>query len=376
MIANERIDYDQGELLRFITCGSVDDGKSTLIGRLLHDSKSIFEDQLAAVERTTRRRGVDGVDLSLLTDGLQAEREQGITIDVAYRYFATPKRKFIIADTPGHEQYTRNMVTGASTANLAVILIDARKGVLTQSRRHAYIASLLRIPHLVVAVNKMDLVDHRREVFADIREAFAEFAADLNFRDVIYIPISALNGDMIVERSDNLSRGILIASMLYAFIIPFIVEALTRKALIRLRLWGQPAVILGANDTAAGIISLMQRRPELGHIPVALFDDDSSKWGQTIHGIEVLGPLDAKLLVTPLRDERIVCEHVHAQAFGAFGDQSPDPPQPHDAQRLAGDLDPAELGALPRALNEASMRLRHVAGLRENQRDGVLGGRE
>ena len=205
MIANERIDYDQGELLRFITCGSVDDGKSTLIGRLLHDSKSIFEDQLAAVERTTRRRGVDGVDLSLLTDGLQAEREQGITIDVAYRYFATPKRKFIIADTPGHEQYTRNMVTGASTANLAVILMDARKGVLTQSRRHAYIASLLRIPHLVVAVNKMDLVDYRREVFADIREAFAEFAADLNFRDVIYIPISALNGDMIVERGYNLA---------------------------------------------------------------------------------------------------------------------------------------------------------------------------
>ena len=152
-----QIEHDRGELLRFITCGSVDDGKSTLIGRLLHDSKSIFEDQLAAVERSTRRRGAAGVDLSLLTDGLQAEREQGITIDVAYRYFATPKRKFIIADTPGHEQYTRNMVTGASTANLAVILIDARKGVLTQSRRHAYIASLLRIPHLVVAVNKMDL---------------------------------------------------------------------------------------------------------------------------------------------------------------------------------------------------------------------------
>jgi len=198
-----RIEYDQGELLRFITCGSVDDGKSTLIGRLLHDSKSIFEDQLAAVERSTRRRGVDGVDLSLLTDGLQAEREQGITIDVAYRYFATPKRKFIIADTPGHEQYTRNMVTGASTANLAVILIDARKGVLNQSRRHAYIASVLRIPHLLVAVNKMDLVDYRRGVFADIREAFAEFAADLSFREVIYIPISALNGDMIVERGDN-----------------------------------------------------------------------------------------------------------------------------------------------------------------------------
>jgi sulfate adenylyltransferase subunit 1 len=190
--------------LRFITCGSVDDGKSTLIGRLLHDSKSIFEDQLAAVERTTRRRGVDGVDLSLLTDGLQAEREQGITIDVAYRYFATPKRKFIIADTPGHEQYTRNMVTGASTANLAVILMDARKGVLTQSRRHAYISNLLRIPHLLVAVNKMDLVGYRREVFAAIREAFAEYAVRLGFRDVIYVPISALNGDMVVERSDNM----------------------------------------------------------------------------------------------------------------------------------------------------------------------------
>jgi len=202
--AKERIDYDHGELLRFITCGSVDDGKSTLIGRLLHDSKSIFEDQLAAVERSTRRRGAAGVDLSLLTDGLQAEREQGITIDVAYRYFATPKRKFIIADTPGHEQYTRNMVTGASTANLAIILIDARKGVLTQSRRHAYIASLLRIPHLVVAVNKMDLMDYRHEVFDNIRAAFGEFAADLNFRDVIYIPISALNGDTIVERGDHM----------------------------------------------------------------------------------------------------------------------------------------------------------------------------
>jgi sulfate adenylyltransferase subunit 1 len=200
----DRIEYDQSELLRFITAGSVDDGKSTLIGRLLHDSKSIFEDQLAAVERSTRRRGVEGIDLSLLTDGLQAEREQGITIDVAYRYFATPKRKFIIADTPGHEQYTRNMVTGASTANLAVILMDARKGVLTQSRRHAYIANLLRIPHLLVAVNKMDLVEYSREVFSTIREAFAEFAARLAFRDVIYIPISALKGDMVVERSENM----------------------------------------------------------------------------------------------------------------------------------------------------------------------------
>src|SRR6187455_1420640 len=184
MSAVENISFDHTELLRFITAGSVDDGKSTLIGRLLHDSKSIFEDQLSAITHTSQRRGMENVDLSLLTDGLQAEREQGITIDVAYRYFATPKRKFIIADTPGHEQYTRNMVTGASTANLAIILIDARKGVLTQSRRHAYIASLLRIPHLVVAVNKMDLMDYRREVFADILEAFAEFAADLNFRDV------------------------------------------------------------------------------------------------------------------------------------------------------------------------------------------------
>jgi sulfate adenylyltransferase subunit 1 len=201
----ERIDFNQSELLRFITCGSVDDGKSTLIGRLLHDSKSIFEDQLAAVERATRRRGSEGLDLSLFTDGLQAEREQGITIDVAYRYFATPKRKFIIADTPGHEHYTRNMVTGASTADLAVILMDARKGVLIQSRRHAYIANLLRIPHLVVAVNKMDLVAYRREVFTAIREAFAEFAARLDFRDVVYVPISALKGDGVVECGDNMA---------------------------------------------------------------------------------------------------------------------------------------------------------------------------
>jgi sulfate adenylyltransferase subunit 1 len=199
-----RIDFDQSELLRFITAGSVDDGKSTLIGRLLHDSKAIFEDQLAAVERTTRSRGIDGVDFSLLTDGLVAEREQGITIDVAYRYFSTPKRKFIIADTPGHEQYTRNMVTGASTANLAVILIDARNGVVTQSRRHTYIASLVGIPHLVVAVNKMDLAGYSRGVFGDIREEFGRFAAGLNFRDIIYIPISALKGDMVVDRGENL----------------------------------------------------------------------------------------------------------------------------------------------------------------------------
>jgi sulfate adenylyltransferase subunit 1 len=204
MITN-RIAYDRNELLRFITAGSVDDGKSTLIGRLLHDSKAIFEDQLSAVERTSRRRGIQGLDFSLLTDGLQAEREQGITIDVAYRYFATPKRKFIIADTPGHEQYTRNMVTGASTANLAVILIDARNGVITQTRRHAYIANLLGIPHMVVAVNKMDLVGYSQDVFDRIREAFTEFAAGLKFRDVICIPISALKGDMVVERGENLS---------------------------------------------------------------------------------------------------------------------------------------------------------------------------
>src|SRR5207249_12034678 len=196
-----QIELDQSELLRFITAGSDDDGKSTLIGRLLHNSKAIFEDQLLAVERTSQHRGVQGLDFSLLTDGLQAEREQGITIDVAYRYFATPKRKFIIADTPGHEQYTRNMVTGASTANLAVILIDARKGVLPQSRRHAYIASLLGIPHVVAAVNKMDLVDFSQDVFESIRGDFSGFAGQLPIRDLHFIPISALLGDNVVERS-------------------------------------------------------------------------------------------------------------------------------------------------------------------------------
>lgn len=201
----EKISFDQAGLLRFITAGSVDDGKSTLIGRLLHDSKSIFEDQLTSISNTTRKRGMAGVDLSLLTDGLQAEREQGITIDVAYRYFATPKRKFIIADTPGHEQYTRNMVTGASTANLAIILIDARKGVLTQSRRHAYLASLVGIPHLVVAVNKMDLVEYSQSVFEKICQDFAAFAEKLKLRNITYIPMSALNGDMVVERGDHLN---------------------------------------------------------------------------------------------------------------------------------------------------------------------------
>ncbi|MCP5244624.1 MAG: sulfate adenylyltransferase subunit CysN [Burkholderiales bacterium] len=201
----EKIALDQTELLRFITAGSVDDGKSTLIGRMLHDSKSIFEDQLSSITNTTRKRGMEGVDLSLLTDGLQAEREQGITIDVAYRYFATPKRKFIIADTPGHEQYTRNMVTGASTANLAVILIDARKGVLTQSRRHAYLASLVGIPHLVVAVNKMDLVEYSQSVFDEICKDFSSFAERLDLHHIDFIPMSALNGDMVVERGENLN---------------------------------------------------------------------------------------------------------------------------------------------------------------------------
>jgi bifunctional enzyme CysN/CysC len=193
------------ELVRFATAGSVDDGKSTLIGRLLFDTKSIFEDQLEHVEQTSRRRGDGYVNLALLTDGLRAEREQGITIDVAYRYFHTPRRKFIIADTPGHEQYTRNMVTGASTADLALILVDARKGVLEQSRRHAFIASLLRIPHLVVCVNKMDLVDWDQEVFDRICSDFTGWAAKLDVQDVTFIPISALHGDNVVERSENMS---------------------------------------------------------------------------------------------------------------------------------------------------------------------------
>jgi len=194
------------QLLRFITAGSVDDGKSTLIGRLLHDSKSIFEDQLSAITKTSERRGGMGaVDLSLLTDGLQAEREQGITIDVAYRYFATPKRKFIIGDTPGHEQYTRNMVTAASTANLAVILIDARKGVLTQTRRHTFITSLVGVPHIVLAVNKMDMVDYSEETFDAICAEYRAFAAQLGLHEMTCIPMSALNGDMVVERGENLN---------------------------------------------------------------------------------------------------------------------------------------------------------------------------
>ncbi|MDV7357501.1 adenylyl-sulfate kinase [Rhodococcus oxybenzonivorans] len=193
------------QLLRVATAGSVDDGKSTLIGRLLYDSKAIFEDQLESVERTSRERGDEHADLALLTDGLRAEREQGITIDVAHRYFATPHRKFIIADTPGHEQYTRNMVTGASTADLALILVDARKGVLEQTRRHAFIASLLGIPHLVLCVNKMDLVGWSEQRFEEIKEEFRQFAIKLEVHDLTFIPVSALRGDNIAQRTANMS---------------------------------------------------------------------------------------------------------------------------------------------------------------------------
>src|SRR5580658_1455900 len=192
-------------LLRFFTAGSVDDGKSTLIGRLLYDTKSIFEDQYEAIKNTSELRGEQGVNLALLTDGLRAEREQGITIDVAYRYFATPERKFIIADTPGHIQYTRNMVTGASTADLALILVDARNGVLEQSRRHAFIASLLGIPHLVVCINKMDLVDWSQDRFEEIRDEFRSFAMKLDVHDLTFVPMSALHGDNIVGGSDNMT---------------------------------------------------------------------------------------------------------------------------------------------------------------------------
>jgi len=192
------------DLLRFTTAGSVDDGKSTLIGRLLYDSKTIFEDQLEMVQQASTRKGLDHVDLSLLTDGLRSEREQGITIDVAYRYFATPKRKFIIADTPGHIQYTRNMVTGASTANLALILIDARKGLIEQTSRHSFIASLLRIPHLIVCINKMDLVDYDQAAYDKIVSDYKAFASKLDVQDIQFVPISALHGDNVVNRSKNM----------------------------------------------------------------------------------------------------------------------------------------------------------------------------
>lgn len=196
---------DNNQLLRFTTAGSVDDGKSTLIGRLLYDSKSIFEDQLDAIEATSKKKGHEGVDLALFTDGLKDEREQGITIDVAYRYFTTPKRKFIIADTPGHIQYTRNMVTGASTANVAIILVDARHGVIEQTKRHAFIASLLQIPHLIVCINKMDLVDFSEEVFNNIVSQFEEFSSKLLVKDVRFLPISALLGDNVVNKGEQMN---------------------------------------------------------------------------------------------------------------------------------------------------------------------------
>ncbi len=195
---------DNNQLLRFTTAGSVDDGKSTLIGRLLYDSKSIFEDQLEAIENTSKKKGHNGVDLALFTDGLRDEREQGITIDVAYRYFTTPKRKFIIADTPGHIQYTRNMVTGASTANAAIILVDARYGVIEQTKRHAFIASLLQIPHIIVCVNKMDLADYSEDIFNDVISQFEEFSSKFLVKDIRFIPISALDGDNVVNRSENM----------------------------------------------------------------------------------------------------------------------------------------------------------------------------
>ena len=197
--------YLNMELLRFTTAGSVDDGKSTLIGRLLYDSKSIFEDQVTQIEQASTKKGLDHVDLSLFTDGLKDEREQGITIDVAYRYFATPKRKFIIADTPGHVQYTRNMVTGASTANLALILVDARKGVIEQTKRHTFIASLLQIPHVFVCIYKMDLVDYSQEAYDKVVKEYTDFAAKLNVQDVRFIPMSALHGDNVVTRSEQMS---------------------------------------------------------------------------------------------------------------------------------------------------------------------------
>jgi len=196
--------YLDMELLRFTTAGSVDDGKSTLIGRLLYDSKSIFEDQIDQIKASSKKRGEAEVDLALVTDGLKSEREQGITIDVAYRYFSTPKRKFIIADTPGHVEYTRNMVTGASTANVALILIDARKGVIEQTKRHSFIASLLQIPHVVVCINKMDLVDYKEEAYEKIKDDYTAFASKLDIKDVDFIPISALLGDNVVDKSESM----------------------------------------------------------------------------------------------------------------------------------------------------------------------------
>lgn len=205
-IINYLKEHENKDMLRFLTCGSVDDGKSTLIGRMLYDSKMIFDDQLAAAQSESKKYGTTGekMDMALLVDGLQSEREQGITIDVAYRFFATENRKFIIADTPGHEQYTRNMVTGASTADVAIILIDARKGILTQTRRHSFIASLLGIEHVVVAINKMDLVDYSQDVFNEISEAYGELAKELGIKNSYYMPVSALDGDNVVDKSTNM----------------------------------------------------------------------------------------------------------------------------------------------------------------------------
>ncbi len=205
-IINYLQEHENKDMLRFLTCGSVDDGKSTLIGRMLYDSKMIFDDQLAAAESESKKYGTTGekIDMALLVDGLQSEREQGITIDVAYRFFATENRKFIIADTPGHEQYTRNMVTGASTADVAIILIDARKGILTQTRRHSFIVSLLGIEHVVVAINKMDLVDYKEETFNEISKAYAELAKELEIKNTYYMPVSALDGDNVVDRSQKM----------------------------------------------------------------------------------------------------------------------------------------------------------------------------
>lgn len=203
-VQDSAIGYLDMELLRFTTAGSVDDGKSTLIGRLLYDSKAIFQDQMDAIEEASKRKGEENVNLALLTDGLRAEREQGITIDVAYRYFATPKRKFIIADTPGHIEYTRNMVTGASTANLAIILVDARNGIVEQTRRHSFIASLLGIPHIVYAINKMDLVDYTESAFDNIQRELEDFTSKLDVQDIRFIPLSALMGDNVVDRSEKM----------------------------------------------------------------------------------------------------------------------------------------------------------------------------
>src|SRR5262245_5846095 len=256
-------------VLRFITAGSVDDGKSTLIGRLLHDSRAILEDQFAAVERVSRSRGQEFVDLSLLTDGLEAEREQGITIDVAYRYFATPQRKFIIADTPGHEQYTRNMVTGASTADAAVVLIDARKGLLPQSRRHIYLAALLGLSEIIVAVNKMDLVGFDEPRFRTIRKEVLDFISRLQAETVSFVPISALRGDMVVERGRNLPwwNGPTLLEALESVDASRSLQDLPARFPVQLVSRPDPSQLEGARGTLgrleSGILTRVQRVPVL-----------------------------------------------------------------------------------------------------------------